>query len=191
MELNNARLIAEGVLELLAPHSEIINIAGSCRRGKNEVKDIEIVVLPKPQIIKDVFGEDMETGRSKAFIGKVQLLGEALKGSPVNGKYVQVKLKEGINLDLFIPFGFDYYRQFAIRTGSGDYSKNVIASGWRKRGWCGSDAGLRRTSDCIQRKPSEWKCINPKAELPPVWKSEQEFFDWIKVKWVEPALRNF
>ena len=191
MQLNKALSIANGIVESLSPHSEIINIAGSCRRGRVEVKDIEIIVLPKPKIIKDVFGEDMAVGRSKEFISTVQLLGEVLKGSPLEAKYMQVKLKEGINLDLFLPLSVDYYRQFALRTGSADYSKNVLAAGWRKIGWCGSDAGLRRTSDCIQRKPSGWKCVNPKAILPPAWKSEREFFDWIKVRWVEPSLRNY
>ena len=93
-------------------------------------------------------------------------------------------------LDLFMPESRDYYRQYAIRTGSADYSFKVLAAGWRRKGWCGTPDGLRRVRDCKEVKKSVWKCINPQAELPPVWQSEHEFFDWIGVRWIKPSLRN-
>ena len=193
MELQKALHIADGLLETLTPHCETINIAGSCRRRKPDVHDIEIVCLPQMKMRKALFGEDTEDGRKKEFITVVGQLGKIIKGSAADGQLVQVMLPEGISLDLFIPTRHDYYRKYALRTGSGDYAKNVIAAGWRKIGWSGcGDDGLRRTTDCIKttgKKPI-WKCVNKNGELPPVWKSEQEFFDWIKVRYVEPQLRN-
>jgi DNA polymerase/3'-5' exonuclease PolX len=194
MELQNALSIAGELVESLSPYCEIINVAGSCRRSRPMVKDIEIVCLSKTKIIREVFGEELKRVRTKEFVGVVESLGERFKGSTIDGKYNKIKLKQGIMLDLFLPQSFDYYRIFAIRTGSDDYSKKVLAGGWRKKGWCGSDAGLRKTRDCRETKTSKgastWKCVNPEAELPPVWKSEKDFFDWINVKWVEPSLRN-
>ena len=188
MELNKALSIADEIVQSLSPHCELINIAGSCRREKPEVKDIEIVCTPKPKLIMDVFGEEMKEGRVKGFVKQVQGLGETLKGSAPDGLYTVIKLKEGIKLDLFIPADNDYYRIFALRTGSLEYSRDVIARGWNKIGWCGVDGELRKIKDCI-KVGKKWKCLNPSPELPPVWTSEQDFFDWIKVRWVAPSSR--
>jgi DNA polymerase/3'-5' exonuclease PolX len=49
MELSRAREIAKRVLVLLRPFCERAEIAGSIRRGKPEVGDIEIVVIPKDE----------------------------------------------------------------------------------------------------------------------------------------------
>ena len=48
MEYEVAIEIAEKVKALLLPHCERIEIAGSVRRKKPNVKDIEIVAIPKP-----------------------------------------------------------------------------------------------------------------------------------------------
>ena len=43
-----AQAIAQEVVEQLRPHCERIVVAGSIRRKKSEVGDIEIVAIPKP-----------------------------------------------------------------------------------------------------------------------------------------------
>ncbi len=47
MKLDKALEIAERTKKLLAPYCERIEIAGSIRRKKPEVKDIELVAIPK------------------------------------------------------------------------------------------------------------------------------------------------
>ena len=184
--------IAVDICYKLQPFCEKINIAGSVRRKKQEPKDIEIVCIPKIETQYDMFGTLFTSGRSTGFRDSVLALGEIIKGG-TNGKYMQIKLSQGINLDLFMPDDFDYYRQYAIRTGSSDYAAKIIATGWKKKGWCGSDKGLRKISDCIQSKgtdcKSKWKCVKENAELPPAWKSEEEFFNWINVKMLPPHER--
>ncbi len=128
--LEVAQKIAVDICYKLQPFCEKINIAGSVRRKKPEVKDIEIVCVPQQETQYDMFGTPFTSGRSTGFRDVVLSLGEIIKGG-TNGKYIQIKLPQGINLDLFIPDDFDYYRQYAIRTGSADYAAKVIASGWR------------------------------------------------------------
>lgn len=104
-------------------------------------------------------------------------------------------LKElGINLDLFMPTPKDYFRQYAIRTGSALYSQTIIARGWLNLGWVGTEEGLRRIEDCQRvvdgSGKSKWKIININGIHPPIWNSEEEFFEWINVKWTEPSHRN-
>ena len=48
MKYEEAIEIAEKVKTLLLPHCERVEIAGSVRRKKTDVKDIEIVAIPKP-----------------------------------------------------------------------------------------------------------------------------------------------
>ena len=47
MQLEKAEKIARKYVDLLAPFCERIEIAGSTRRKKPEVGDIEIVCIPK------------------------------------------------------------------------------------------------------------------------------------------------
>jgi DNA polymerase/3'-5' exonuclease PolX len=188
MNLSQAQKIADNVLSLLSPHVDRISIAGSIRRKKPEVKDIEIVCEPKTLEIGDsLFDEKKKVVPIQEFVDTIRQW-EKILGEPF-GRYTKRKLPEGIMLDIFIPDPPDYYRQLAIRTGSRDFSELVLARAWRKLGWCGSDKGLRKTSDC-SKSGKLWVCTNPNAELPPIWNSEQEFFQWLNVPYVEPELRN-
>ena len=193
MELLEARKIAIDICYLLQPHCSKINIAGSIRRKKPEVKDIEIVCSPNIYVASDLFGNALQSQRSAAFAQVANSLGRIIKGDAAAGRYMQIELSNKLKLDLFIPDEADFYRQLAIRTGSADYSHQAIAGAWKKLGWCGSDLGLRRISDCIELRQtdgkSKWKCINQNGELPPVWKSEEDFFYWLNVKYLAPEKR--
>lgn len=193
MELRTAQNIAIALCYRIEPYCDKLHIAGSIRRMKPEVKDIEIVALPKIETQYDMFGTPFTSGRSTGFRDTVLSFGKVIKGGP-NGKYMQIELPEGVMLDLFIPAPEDFYRQYAIRIGSADYAFKVIANGWKRKGWCGSDKGLRKISDCVEQKTadgkSKWLCVNKDAEKPPVWATEAEFFKWIGVQMVHPSKRN-
>ncbi|MCA6372205.1 MAG: hypothetical protein IM631_12570 [Cytophagales bacterium] len=194
MELSVARAIAKSKYELLRPLCDLIDVAGSIRRSNAIVGDIEILCAPRVSAsTTDLFGATSDIKRSKQFVDTIKSLGEVIKGDPEKGRFVQIKLPEGIVLDLFMPQKDDYFRQLAIRTGPALYSKSVIAAGWSRLGWCGTSDGLRLKSECAETKleggKSTWRCILPKPTLPPVWLSEEEFFKWIQVKYAEPSKR--
>lgn len=180
---------------MLQPHCIRINIAGSLRRERPEVKDIEIVCQPATvtQEVGDLFGASLVKVISPRFVELVKTLGQAVLGQP-SGRNMKINLKQGITLDLFMPTPEDYYRQYAIRTGSADYAHQTIAAAWKRLGWCGSDKGLRKMADCIETKgpdgKSKWVCMNPNAEKPPVWESEADFFRWLGVPLIMPKLRT-
>jgi DNA polymerase/3'-5' exonuclease PolX len=48
MELAYAQKLAEQIIEQIRPHCERIEAAGSIRRKKSEVRDIDLVLIPKP-----------------------------------------------------------------------------------------------------------------------------------------------
>lgn len=192
MILSEALILAHTILHKLLPHCERIDIAGSIRRRKDEVGDIEIVCQPKKEVLKNLFGWDEGIITDLLFSKTVNELGVVIKGN-TDGRMMQIELPEGIMLDLFMPEPYDYYRQLAIRTGSAEYSHKVIASGWLKLGWCGTKDGLRLQAECIKRNLPEgkvkWECTSSKPTLPPVWQSEEEFFTWLQVPFTPPQNR--
>ncbi|HET8885572.1 MAG TPA: hypothetical protein VFM70_04375 [Salinimicrobium sp.] len=124
MEIQKALFIAERVKTLLAPHCIRIEIAGSIRRKKPEVKDIEIVAIPKPY----------QTGLFEDGIATVVNQWQKVKGD-LPCKYTQRILPEGIKLDLFFAEPGNWGLILAIRTGSAAYSHKILAAGWVKRGY--------------------------------------------------------
>ncbi len=118
MRLNEAKAIAEKYQNLFKPYCSRIEIAGSIRREKPEVGDIELIV-----IVKDLEGFSKE-------VNKLQ----KVKGEPT-GKYTQRILPEGIKLDLFMANERNWGLIFAIRTGSAEFSHKVLARGWVRVGY--------------------------------------------------------
>ena len=137
-------------------------IAGSIRRQCSTVKDIEVVCCP-----------DGSSARNK--IGMYLLDNAHIVKGKFTGRYVQLSYK-GYPVDLFMPQSFDFYRILAIRTGSADFAKR-IAWAWHEKGYIG-------TSDGLQEVSSRGHMLNP-----PSWDSEEQFFEWLGMEWVEPKNR--
>jgi DNA polymerase/3'-5' exonuclease PolX len=190
MNLKNAQIIARKYIDILTPVSLHCNIAGSVRRLKPDVKDIEIVCTPLLIESGDLFNSFLVPDKKIYKFAKT--FGNVKKGQE-GGRYMQIELPEGIMLDLFIPQFTDYWRQFAIRTGSADYSSKVIAKSWVRNGWVGTSEGLRLRIECIDSGTNGshlWSCVASHPTLPPVWQSEKEFFEWLGIKWLEPQYRS-
>lgn len=200
MTHEKANKLAIEIGNKLLPYCDRLNIAGSIRRGKQEVKDIELVCQPKKVKTGDVdlFGEDTRKEIIHPEFSKTVLsLGKVIKGK-TDGRMMQIEvatqgMPKTIMLDLFMPQPADYFRQYAIRTGSSDYSQKVIAAGWNKIGWVGTSEGLRMESQCVGNKGPDgkvkWRCVVDDPVLPKVWQSEQEFFDWLGVQYIPPKIR--
>lgn len=163
--------IAKQIVEKLKPTSSIIEIAGSIRRRKLMCGDVEIVALPK--------------SISSFSLALYNELNTTMKR---DSRQIKFHFK-GVPVDLFLPQSHDYYRQLAIRTGSAEYSHKMIATAWVKHGWVGTEHGLRRRKECVQDKSGTWFCPKIKPELPPVWMSEREFFEWLHIDYLKPEER--
>lgn len=124
MEYSKALRIAERVKAELAPHCIRIEIAGSIRRKKSEVGDIEIVAMPKPYDI-GLFAN----GIAPVVNQWVKVKGE------LPCKYTQRILPEGIKLDLFFADPENWGLILAIRTGSAEYSHKELAVRWVRLGY--------------------------------------------------------
>lgn len=158
--------IAEAVLKLLEPHCERIEIAGSIRRKKAMVGDIEIVAIPKPY----------QTGLFESGIAKVVNKWEKVRGNLTGdlfaNRYTQRILPEGIKLDLFLTEPDRWGLIFAMRTGSNLYSSKVLASGWVREGYKSVDGYLTKDDEVYEVR------------------EEKDLFRLIGVPYVEPEERE-
>jgi DNA polymerase/3'-5' exonuclease PolX len=116
--------IACGLVERLQPACERIEVAGSLRRHKELIGDIEIVLIPKPLL--NLLGEPMKQTEVDVMLG----------GWPVsiikNGeKYKQFtfdsKAGQTYTVDLFLqPDPATWGVNLMIRTGSADFSRQMV-----------------------------------------------------------------
>jgi DNA polymerase/3'-5' exonuclease PolX len=128
MEHGQAKAIADKWVDLLLPSCERVEIAGSVRRGKYEVKDIELLAVPKVKIFPDIWGKPgtqinlLEARINTLFMERAYLA--ATKRGP---RYKQLVLLEGIHLDLFIVQPpAEWGVQKLIRTGPADFSQFCV-----------------------------------------------------------------
>lgn len=198
LPLSKIAPIAQELMDRLKPHCEIIRVAGGIRRQKMECHDIELVLIPKKKVITrgDLFSPKADTTIvvDKGFAQEAKSLGRIVKGR-VESRMMQIELPKNIMLDMFMPDPPDFYRQFVIRTGSRDYVVSTITKAWLRKGWCGCDnEGLRRQDDCERYQDAsgkwKWRLSNPEPLMPPVWQSEEDFYNWLGIPIIHPKLRT-
>jgi DNA polymerase/3'-5' exonuclease PolX len=111
----------------LSPFCEVIEIAGSVRRKKStDIKDVELVCIPKLKPILDMF--NLDNGAESLLETNLPEILASWNAWPIkNGeKYKQVLFSDGTKLDLFIVTPETWGVQFAIRTGPADYSQWLV-----------------------------------------------------------------
>jgi len=118
--LQKARAMAEKLLLRLSPYCQRIEIAGSIRRQRPEIGDIELVAIP--HFTRDLFDE--LTGDHQLNMVEWHEFGTVVKNGP---KYKQIALREGVNIDLFIvTTPAQWGLIFLIRTGSAEFSRKLV-----------------------------------------------------------------
>lgn len=174
MERQIAANMAMYIQERLRPFCDRIMIAGSIRRRKEHVKDIELVCIPKKEPVKDLFENITGYQVIPDFI-KIVNEYKKIKGEPT-GKYTQRLLRlqqEGsgriyeCNLDLFMVTPENWGLLFMIRTGSADFSKKMMNVA-RSEGYLVEDGQLWRGKSIVEVR------------------EEEDLFRILNRRWVEP-----
>lgn len=154
---SEAKEKAEELKALLLPYCSQLEIAGSIRRQKDWIGDIELVGIA--------------SNRNQLALKLYEI---AKIGVKRDARQVKFSYR-GMQVDFFLPQVHDFGRQFAIRTGSADFSFKTLAVQWKRKGFVGSDEGLRNVDT--------WEIAN----VP----TEEEFFKLIGLKWIDPRDRNY
>ncbi|MBA3243360.1 MAG: hypothetical protein H0T60_19225 [Acidobacteria bacterium] len=139
MWIKDAFCIAHRLVEEMRPHCERVEIGGSIRRGCQEVKDIEIIVVPRrqPGEVIDLFGTTEEVNLLHSWALDAEARKELRWIKPntsevipwptkPEGKYWRGLVRETVKLDLFIARPDNFGLIYLIRTGHRDFSAAVL-----------------------------------------------------------------
>ena len=160
--------IAEAVCAMLQPFCERITVAGSIRRQRPTIGDLEVVCIPR-QVPTGLFGDELTV--DPGFITAVNRWTK-IKGEPT-GRYTQRVLPDGITLDLFIVDAATWGMTLAVRTGSADYSAKVLGTRWAALGYTSRESVLYRYG------------------RPTYIREEADLFTLLSLPWTEPWEREW
>lgn len=137
MKLAEAQGIAAALSMEMQPFCEQCEIAGSVRRLKEEVKDIELVVVPKWEEgqVEDLFsGKREKTNLLYRYLWNHPIIKWIKPGTPdivpwridTDGKYWRGLIDGKIKLDLFLTTPDQFGLIFLIRTGPAEFSHRFV-----------------------------------------------------------------
>lgn len=183
MKLSQAQNLAERIIETMQPYCQRVAIAGSIRRQKSEVKDIEIVAVPKLGQTKDLFGSEYENELFK-WARQIEAEGRILWIKPgtdeiipwpiqEQGRYWRGYLvKAEIKLDLFLATSETWGVIYLIRTGSAEFSQRMVGKECWRTGY----------------KFAKGKLFDSSGQFVPT-PEERDIFHALGVDWLEPEAR--
>jgi len=189
MNYGKALPIAEKFKDAISPYCDRVEIAGSVRRHRADVGDIEIVCIPKFETyeVSDGLFTKLKTTYNRGFIKIVDSM-NILKGDAENGKYMmRYSGRAEIKFDIFVACKENWGYQFAIRTGSAKFSHLVLALGWSKKGFRGHEGFLYSRDD--YEKIDGKLVLMKDAKIVPLYE-EIDLFNLIGMDFVEPENRN-
>lgn len=173
MPLGAARKLAESVVAELLPGCQRIAVAGSIRRAKPTIGDLEVVAIPTPAL--DLFGGPTGGTMLDPILGQLVAAGrlERVKGGEKYRQYVLPR--HGCKLDLFLASPETWPCVLVIRTGSAEFSHRLVTPK-AHGGLCPSDM-----------KFSEGRLWRDGQPLPLA--DERDLFAALGLDWIEPQAR--
>ena len=124
MKLLEATQIATELVDKLRPLCDRVEVAGSIRRGRANVKDIDIVAIPNEEKI-------MAAG----YFGRQHLVGALSQpGNIKNGQAIASFVYNDINVDIYWASHSTWGTLLLIRTGSKEHNIKLCTLA-KSRGW--------------------------------------------------------
>ena len=155
MKLEDAEELAGEIVEHIHPFCERVEIAGSIRRKQSEVRDIDLVLIPKP----------LSWHRIVATLQR-RMNAEVLK----RGDSIAQLTIKGVNVDLYVANEQTWGALLLIRTGSAEHniklSKRALSMGMKL-----THKGLTKEGKVIASTETE---IFEALDLPYVEPEERE-----------------
>jgi DNA polymerase/3'-5' exonuclease PolX len=187
-----AHAVAQEILRSLDGFVARSQIAGSLRRKKARVGDVEILYIPKISLVKDpssLFGELVEVSMTDATLQALEALGILAKRKNVKGaemfgekNKLMVHVKSGIPVDLFAATEENWFNYLVCRTGGAE-NNVAIASAAQRKGWKWNPYGAG-----FSREAHEGP-YGPVAAAAHQVKSEEEVFKFVGLPYRPPMER--
>lgn len=177
MLYDKALSVAQHIRESLLPGCEQLVIAGSLRRQKPDVKDIELVAELKPG---GLFGDIPDTGALEAAIASAMrdgVIAWDLELRRNGDKYKRfIVPQHGICVDFFVADHDNFGNILAIRTGNSEFSRLLVTK--QSQGGLMPD-DMRQGDGFLFLDGKRLSCS-----------TEEDFFAAIRVPMIEPQDRN-
>ena len=171
---SQAVVVANALVQVLGPVCHRVEIAGSLRRQKEMIGDIEIVAIPKMHT--DLFGEPLETSEVDDLLAGLPII---LSKDGPKYKAFSFEWQAGwtFHVDLFLqPDPQTFGVNMLLRTGSADFSHRFVTpkafGGFKPDGIEVKDARLWRNGAALATP------------------EEQDVFRVYEMAFVEPQDRN-
>lgn len=191
--LAEAQRVARKWLDVFKDDCLRIEVAGSIRRKREEVGDIEIVAIPKPSEPKHLAllpGAPAADENNSPLFERIHDLSTSRNGPPPiavtkglpglqNGKARYIQLfdkKEDLYVDLFLAKPETWGVIFTIRTGSADFSHGLMI----RANQLGMTSHKGRL--CFRQTRT--------LAVPLPTPEERDVFKALRIRWVEPPLRH-
>ncbi len=136
----DARMIAEALLCALAPLCERIAIAGSLRRNKAEVGDVELLYVPRMERRKVDFFESADFSLADELIERWRKAGEVSKRLGILGtvsswgpRNKHAVHRCGLPVDFFATTLEHWWLSLVIRTGPKDFNLKLTTGALARR----------------------------------------------------------
>lgn len=173
--------IAKEIMDKLHNSVERIEIAGSLRRHKEEVGDIELVVIPKflemrtlPNINK--FDDAMKSLVDLKYFNRNRLNKNNKPLAFGERVYLVNHTKSGEKIDFFVVLPpADFGVIYTIRTGSRDFNIGFMTK-------------IKRNNRKVAQGQL-WDTSNSEEDLKIDCPEEEDFFKFAKLRYVEPRKR--
>lgn len=186
---SEALAIARLFVQFLKPRCEKIVVAGSLRRRKPAVSDIEILFIPSFEVERDpwdLFDAKRQVNRTERAIFALLGAGVLSKRPNVNGveawgekNKLGVHVESGVAVDLFTATRENWFNYLVCRTGGAESNVRIcnaaIARGWK---WNPYGSGFSRTNPAWSDRVEQH-----------VVRSEREVFEFIGLPYLEPCER--
>jgi DNA polymerase/3'-5' exonuclease PolX len=177
ISLEEARGVADSITALVSSSAARIEVAGSIRRRKPVVGDIELVVIPSDQeklvkFLREV-GQTIKPG----------VPGAVPWDPKPDARYIRVRLDAGMNLDVFVARPENWGGLFMMRTGSASGPDGNVFNGFVPGvfGRFKKLSGGGRMTDCMPTMPT-----GEQLEV----REESDFFDILEMDFVPPEERS-
>lgn len=140
----DAIAVAREIIAALTPATEQLIVAGSLRRLKAEVGDIEILFIPRISLVEnleDWFGPKLQRDEADTAIEALLAAGILTKRPNVLGREswgpknkFAIHTASGIPVDLFTATAANWHNYLVCRTGSAENNLR-IATAAQSKGW--------------------------------------------------------
>lgn len=176
--LEAARRRGIDLMGWLEGYCERVKIAGSVRRGKAEVGDVELLVIPSFTTERNLFSTQRGTSRTDRRLEVLVDTGvleyrKSKVGNVTNGEKIKLfrDLESGIPIDIFITDEDSWYNYLVCRTGPADSNINIAK---------------RAKAMGLKWEPYSSGFLDRASGRRIVCKSEREVFDTVELPYRDP-----